>query len=347
MTPAVRAPDQTRMFAEASEAANAVASQLAENADRMGRIADRLRAQPPLAVVTYARGSSDHAATFAKYVIETRARVVTASAAPSVASIYSTTPDVARMLAIAISQSGKSPDLVTAVAAARTAGAFALGLVNDPSSPLAVACDTSIPLLAGVERSVAATKSFICSLSAILQLTAEWSKDIELAEALHEAPALLRDAWCCDWSPLIDALTDVRGLYVIGRGPGLGIAQEAALKFKETCALHAEAFSAAEVRHGPMALVGADFPLLVFRQSDESGKGVDELVHDVLERGGQVFLVGSQAEGAAMLPSPHAHPLIQPMLQIQSLYRAANVISLQRGFDPDRPAHLEKVTETF
>jgi glutamine---fructose-6-phosphate transaminase (isomerizing) len=340
------APHQTRMFAEAGEAADAVAGQLAANADLMRDIGERLRSRPPTAAVTYARGSSDHAATFAKYVIETRTRVVTASGAPSIASIYSASPKVAGMLAIAISQSGRSPDVVAAVAAARQAGAFSLALVNDPSSPLATACDTPVPLSAGPERSVAATKSFLCSLSAVLQLTAEWSEDLELARALEDSPGLLRDAWNGDWSQLVDSLEDVRGLYVIGRGPGLGIAQEAALKFKETCAIHAEAFSAAEVRHGPMALVGPEFPLLVFRQSDESGEGVDELVHDVLRRGGQVFLAGGQAEGAVILPSPRAHPLIEPMLLIQALYRAANALSVGRGLDPDRPFHLEKVTET-
>jgi glutamine---fructose-6-phosphate transaminase (isomerizing) len=335
------------MFAEAAEASDAVARQLAANADLMGEIAERLRREPPRAVVTYARGSSDHAATFAKYLFETRAKVLTSSAAPSIASIYSAVPNLSGMLALAISQSGKSPDIVTALAAATAAGAYAVGLVNDLTSPLANVCDVPVPLHAGSERSVAATKSFICSLSALLHLTIEWSGDRELGDALQCAPELLSEAWDCEWSPLLDCLANATGLYVIGRGPGLGIAQEAALKFKETCALHAEAFSAAEVRHGPMALVGPDFPLLVFRQSDSSGPGVDELVRDVLERGGRVFLTGGRAEGAVELPSPSAHPLVEPMLQIQAFYRAANALSLLRGFDPDRPSHLTKVTETL
>ena len=335
------------MFAEASEAAEAVRTQLAANAQLMRDIAERLRDDPPRAAVTYARGSSDHAATFAKYIFEMRAKVLTSSAAPSVASVYSTTPDLAGTVAVAISQSGRSPDVVTALGAARTAGAYALGFVNLMSSPLAEACDVAIPLHAGSEQAVAATKSFICSLSAILHLAAEWSGDDELADALRHAPAMLDIAWRCDWTPLVECLERATGLYVIGRGPGFGIALEAALKFKETCALHAEAFSAAEVRHGPMALVGPDFPLLVFRQSDQSGAGVDELVRDVIERGGRVFLVGGEADGATVLPSPVSHPLIEPMLQIQAFYRAANTLSIRRGLDPDRPPHLKKVTETL
>ena len=168
-----------------------------------------------------------------------------------------------------------------------------------------------------------------------------------MAAALDAAPALLDQAWQQDWSALVEGLVDARGLYVVGRGLGLGAAQEAALKFKETCGLHAEAFSAAELRHGPMALVGPDFPLLVFRQSDETQEGVDDLVAEVAARGGTVFVVGQAAAGAIALPSTAADPAIEPMLQIQSFYRAANALSLARGLDPDRPPHLAKVTETL
>jgi glucosamine--fructose-6-phosphate aminotransferase (isomerizing) len=134
---------------------------------------------------------------------------------------------------------------------------------------------------------------------------------------------------------------------VVGRGLGLGIAQEAALKFKETCGLHAEAFSAAEVRHGPMALVGPGFPLVVFRQSDQTEASIEALVEEVVGRGGEVFLAGPPVPGAVVLPTVQAHPVLEPMLQIQSFYRAVNALSIKRGFDPDRPPHLRKVTETL
>lgn len=341
------APESTRMFAEAGDAANAVARQLAANEGLIAELASRLRARPLRGVVTFARGSSDHAATFAKYAIGMRAKVLTTSAAPSVSSVYFSAPDVSGMLALAISQSGKSPDILSAMEQARAAGAFTIALVNDSSSPLATLCDVTIPLHAGPERSVAATKSYIASLSALLHLVAAWSGDSELREALDKVPALLRQSWNCDWSPLVEGLREVRGLYAVGRGPGFAIAQEAALKFKETCGLHAEAFSAAEVRHGPMALVGPGFPVIAFRQSDESSAGLDELVRDMLERRAQVFIAGGTVAGAAVLPVPSADPLIEPMLQIQAFYRAANALSVMRGLDPDRPPHLTKVTETL
>jgi glucosamine--fructose-6-phosphate aminotransferase (isomerizing) len=206
---------------------------------------------------------------------------------------------------------------------------------------------TVIPLHAGPERSVAATKSYLSSLSAILQLAANWKNEAPLLDALQTLPDELRAAWRADWSSLTEGLVDAHNLFVLGRGLGLAAAQEAALKFKETCGLHAEAFSAAEVRHGPMALVGPDFPLLVFRQGDETADGVDELVADVLARGGEVLVSGGEVAGAIQLPHPDADPAIEPMLQIQAFYRAANALSLRRGFDPDRPPSLAKVTETL
>ena len=339
-------PEETRMFAEAAEAPDVVARQLSQNADLARDLANRLRTQVPRAVVTYARGSSDHAATFAKYVIETRAGVLTSSGAPSIASIYGNTPDVRGMLALAISQSGRSPDILQAFGQAREAGAYCVAMVNSEGSPLANEADVAIPLRAGLERSVAATKSYIASLSALVHLIAEWSADRELAGALQAAPELLRAAWKMDWSSLVECLANARGLYVIGRGPGLGIAQEAALKLKETCRLHAEAFSAAEVRHGPMALIGRDFPVLVFRQSDEAGEGIDELVRDLVGHGAPVFVAGAPVAGSRHLPVPSTHELIEPLLHIQALYRAANALSLASGLDPDRPSHLKKVTET-
>jgi glucosamine--fructose-6-phosphate aminotransferase (isomerizing) len=338
--------EETRMFAEAREAADVVARQLEANRPALALLANALREAPPRGVITCARGSSDHAATFAKYLIETRARVLTTSAAPSIASVYGATGAFADMLALGISQSGKSPDIVATLSAAKDGGARTLALVNVVDSPLAQLADTVVPLGAGPETSVAATKSYIATLAAIVSLVAAWTQDDALDAALKDLPALLREAWMCDWSAMVDCLASAQGLYVIGRGVGLGVAQEAALKFKETCGLHAEAFSAAEVRHGPMALVGPDFPLLVLRQDDEAAEGVDALVAEMVGRGATVLLAGGEAPGAISLPVPQADPVLRPILAIQAFYRAANALSVRRGHDPDRPPFLAKVTET-
>ena len=335
------------MYREAAQAPEAVRRQLQANAERMAGLTERLRHTPPRAVVTCARGSSDHAATFARYLIETRLGLLTSSAAPSVSSVYEAQPDLAGAMVLAISQSGASPDLLAAVSSARAAGAHIVALVNAQDSPLAQLADDLIPLHAGTERSVAATKSYIASLAAIVQLVANWTRDAQLAAALQQAPELLERAWQLDWSAALTHLTAANNLYVIGRGLGLGVAQEAALKFKETCGLHAEAVSAAELRHGPMALVGAGFPLLMFTQNDESRAGVAQLATELAARGADVLLAGAAAPGATILPTESAHPAIEPLLFAQSFYRMANALSLARGHDPDQPPHLHKVTETL
>ncbi len=336
----------TLMYKEAAQAAQVVHDQLLANADLMERLGERLRALAPSVVVTCARGSSDHAATFAKYLIETRLGVPTSSAAPSVSSVYDARPRFQGALCLAISQSGSSPDLLTTVRKARESGAIVVALVNAENTPLAELADHLVPLAAGSETSVAATKSFIASLSAVTHLIGAWMPDRELSEALRKAPKQLERAWSQDWSAALATLASASDLYVIGRGIGLGVAQEAALKLKETCGLHAEAISAAELRHGPMALVGTGFPVLMFSQNDEARAGIEQLAMELATRDAAVMIAGSHCPRALNLSAEPAHPAIEPILLIQSFYRLANALAIARGLDPDHPPHLRKVTET-
>jgi glucosamine--fructose-6-phosphate aminotransferase (isomerizing) len=338
--------NSTLMYCEAAAAPQVVRQQLAANSERLERLGERLRQLKPHAVVTCARGSSDHAATFAKYLIETRLNILTSSAAPSVTSVYEAIPNLAGTVFLAISQSGASPDLLATVRAAKKAGALVVALVNAESSPLAQAADFTVPLCAGIERSVAATKSYIASLSAIIQLVGSWKCDDAMLESLAHAPALMEQAWQLDWSAAVARLRFASDLYVIGRGLGLGVAQEAALKFKETCGLHAEAISSAEVRHGPMAIVRAGFPVLIFAQNDETRDGVEALATELAGRRADVMVAGAQAPRSVALPSVSASPILEPMLIVQSFYRMVNALSLARGRNPDQPPYLLKVTET-
>jgi glutamine---fructose-6-phosphate transaminase (isomerizing) len=335
------------MFQEAAQAAGVVRLQLQRNAPALTELGARLRREPPRAVVTCARGSSDHAATYAKYLIEAYTGVVTSSAAPSVSSIYDAQSDLRGVLFVAISQSGKSPDLLTASRAAKEGGATTVAFCNTADAPLMQLADVAVPLHAGAETSVAATKSYLASLSAIAQLVAAWSDDRELQRELRGTPELLARAWECDWTPVVETLRQAVNLFVVARGFGLGVAQEAALKLKETCGLHAEAFSSAEVKHGPMALVRAGFPVLAFTQDDETRAGIAELAAEFATRGARVLMSGASAAGVTTLTTVPAHPVIEPLLAIQSFYRAANALALARGLDPDHPPHLHKVTETL
>jgi glucosamine--fructose-6-phosphate aminotransferase (isomerizing) len=336
------------MFAEAAEAPVVAERQLSALAEPLAELGDRLRHLNPRLVTTCARGSSDHAATFAKYLFESRALAPVASYSPSISSIYKADPaKLAGTLFLAISQSGRSPDLVLSAEAARDAGALVVALVNDVGSPLAAAAEITLPMGAGPERSVAATKSYIGSLLALVGIAQAWSGDEDLGAARTAAPLILREAWAQDWSAAIPALRGASNLYVLGRGLNLGVAQEAALKLKETCGIHAEAFSLAEVRHGPMALVGPDFPVLMIVPPDEARSGFEALAAEFAERGAPVLAAGKAGLGTIQLAVDARVPaMLAPAAAIMSFYRLANALSLARGLHPDRPPHLKKVTET-
>ncbi|CAN5485179.1 SIS domain-containing protein [soil metagenome] len=345
-TPTGTTPEQTLMYAEAQEGGAAVARFLETNGGTLDRIVARLKAAPPATVITCARGSSDHAATYGKYLVETMIGVPTVSAALSVSSLFDAPVIAPGALCIAISQSGRSPDLLKTVEAYRTAGAFVVALVNDAFSPLAELADEVLPLEAGPERSVAATKSYIVSLAGLAALVARWAGDTALEGEIAGLPDRLREAFMLDWDAATAPLLNASSLFVIGRGYSFAAAQEAALKLKETCGLHAEAFSAAEVRHGPMAIVKDGFPVLGFATSDAAGDDVRLVAKEFLDRGAQVGLADASGVMAG-LPALRAHPVLEPILMIQSFYRFVNTLSLLRGLDPDTPPFLKKVTQTL
>lgn len=343
----VLAPDCTLMFNEAREASEVVRRQRERNGGVIAALAARLRSDTPRAVVTLARGSSDHAATFARYLIETKAGVLTSSASPSVGSIYESMPDLSGAILLTISQSGRSPDLLNAAKRAAAKGAAVVALVNDEESPLGAMADILIPLCAGPERSVAATKSFIAALAAVLDLLAAWTEDSAIDTALSALPETLAESWELDWQCAVPALRIADSMYVVARGHGLAIAQEAALKLKETCGIHAEAFSAAEIRHGPMAALREGSPILLFGQPDESLESVESLAKEFAASGARVISAGVPNAPGIRLPMIDADPLTTPILEIASFYRLANSLALARGRDPDRPPHLNKVTKTL
>ncbi len=323
---------------EAREAADGARRQLATCGDRFADIAARLRAKAPPLIVTCARGSSDHAATYGKYVLETTVGRLVASVGPSVASMYRRAPvGLENALVIAVSQSGRSPDVLELNAAARRAGALLVAFVNDETSPLAQSCDVVVPLCAGEEKAVAATKSFLLAGLAFVQLAAEWTGDRALRDAAAALPDAL-DAACTQPWELANApaVVGARSMFVVGRGVGLGAAQEIALKLKETCRLHAEAFSTAEVLHGPVALVEQGYPVLALPQADETRDALRDVVDRMRALGAEIHE-----------PPPTSAPaIIAPLCHVQSFYLGLPALAAARGFDADAPKHLTKVTKT-
>lgn len=343
------APTQSSLMdREAAEAGQAVRRFLTNNRETLSRLAQELRDEPPCVVVTCARGSSDNAATYAKYLIETLVGVPVSSSALSVSSVFGAEMQPGRVLVLAISQSGRSPDLLAAVEAHRRAGARVVALVNDETAPLADLAHWVLPLHAGPEKSVAATKSFIASLAGVAALVAHWAEDAAFDLALEGLPDALETASKIAPFDLVGQLADANNLFVIARGYGFAVAQEGALKLKETCGLHAEAYSAAEVRHGPMTIINEGFPIVAFATSDASGDSVRGAAAEFAGRGADVAVLDAlQPFGEATLAILAGHAALEPLLMIQAFYPQVNTLSLARGFDPDNPAHLRKVTETL
>ncbi|CDF95287.1 MULTISPECIES: SIS domain-containing protein [unclassified Pseudomonas] len=337
----------SKMLEEALAACEAVERQLQQLDPALQEIAGRLRRQPPQVAMTIARGSSDHAASYFAYLTMQQLGLPVASLPMSVVTMQQAPLKVSGQVAFGFSQSGQSPDLVNSLRLLRKRGALSVALVNALDSPLEAACEFSVPLCAGVESSVAATKSFIATLSASARLVAQWKDDVELLEAGSALPEGLREAVRQDWSAAVEALRSCQRLMVIGRGAGFAIAQEAALKFKETSAIQAEAFSSAEVRHGPMALIDENYPLLVFAPRGAEQAGVLSLAADMRQRGARVLLAAPDDIAERDLTLTRAeHPALDPILAIQSFYGMAAHLSVARGLNPDQPRHLSKVTRT-
>ncbi|MDO8883872.1 SIS domain-containing protein [Pseudotabrizicola sp.] len=338
---------QTHMAREVAEIPAAAERFLAQTRPEVTEAAAVMRKLDPSLIVTVARGSSDHAATYLKYAVELLAGVPVASVGPSVASIYGRPLRLAGAVCIGISQSGQSPDIVEMMRAGRSGGALSVAITNFADSPMGAASNHCLALQAGVEHSVAATKTFVVSVLAGLSLLAEWQQDDDLRRAIADLPDALEKALHLDWSPLAARLSRANSAYVLGRGPAFAIANESALKLKETCGLHAEAYSAAEVLHGPAAIVQAQFPVFALGVEDAALSHVVSTAERLAAQGADVFLTGAPAKGATLLPSvPNLHPLVAPLVLGTAFYRFVEELARRRGFDPDTPPHLRKVTET-
>lgn len=338
----------SHMAREVAEIPQAAARFLDRARPALADTARALRACDPAVLATVARGSSDHAATYLKYAVELQAGLPVASMGPSIASVYRRPLRLAGGACIGISQSGQSPDIVDLMRAAVAGGALSVAITNHPDSPLARASTHCLALEAGEERSVAATKTFVNSVLAGLALLAEWQDDAPLRAALDALPEALAQAVALDWQRLSDRLQGASHAFVLGRGPAIAIAAEAALKLKETCGLHAEAYSAAEVLHGPAAIVQARFPVLVLGVEDAALPHVRATAARLAAQGADVFVTGTDAPGATRLPAVAGlHPLVAPLVLIASHYACVEALARRRGFDPDTPPHLRKVTETL
>jgi len=256
-----------------------------------------------------------------------------------VSTIYHRQLNLKGCLVVIISQSGRSPDILEQAKQSRESGAFCIALLNDEQAPLADIVDCVVPLSAGVEKSVAATKSFLSTLSALLQIVAYWQQNSNLLQALNSIPSALQKAVESDVQLQPDDLDQITNLVVLGRGLGFAIGKEIALKLKEVCSIHAEAFSSAEFLHGPVALVEKHIKLINVMVADESLHTHSEQIAELKTRGAEFVILD---QGAQQL-----HPRIAPLIIMQRFYLDIEKIAIARGLNPDQPGGLKKVTKTL
>lgn len=333
--------------AEIGEQPDVLARLLVREGANVKRIARSLARRDLRFVLVAARGTSDNAARYAQYALGLTCRLPVALAGPSLVTLYGTPPRLKGALVVGISQSGRSPDVVETVASARREGSPTLAIVNDPESPLAKAAAEVIPLHAGVERSVAATKTYTAQLLAVALLAAGLSGSRGAAEGLGALPDAVDEALGVEAAARRAAvrLAEASRLVVLSRGLNYPTAHEIALKLKELALLEAEALSGADFRHGPIALAGPRLPAIVV---SPPGSAVDAdlaaLAEELRRRGSPVLPIGPSGRGA--LPVPRLPELLSPIVSVVPGQLLAFHAARARGLDPDAPRGLRKVTET-
>lgn len=316
-------------------------------------VAAGLRTQDIRLVVSLARGSSDNAVAFFSYLAGWRLGLPVASLPPSLLTVYEAKLKLEHTLAVAVSQSGESSDVVEGLKALRAAGALTLSVTNQPDSSLARAADFSLAQRAGDERAVAASKTFSSQMMVLAALLAHWAEDRALLAGLEAVPEGMR-ALLADQRPLERAASrlDAESCYVLGRGLSYGPALELALKLKETSYMHAQAYSSAEFQHGPIAAVDADEPIILLGLDDGTLKSNLEVAERLKVIGADLTVISgvesllALADTAVPLPA-NPHPAGAAFLQVLAGQLLALHLALGRNLDPDAPRHLSKVTKTL
>ena len=327
------------MAKEAAEAPRVIGNQLRLNHQVCSELGDKIREIKPKFVYIIGRGSSDHAGVFAKYLIEVELGIPVCAAAPSVNSLYGQNVNLKDALVLIISQSGRSPDILAQTKSAKESGAFCVALINDTTSPLSYIADVVLPLSAGKELAVAATKSYLATLSAVLQMVAHWKQEQVLLLALEELPNTLQQVVDSPRQLKRDFVESLAHCVVLGRGFGYAISREIALKLKEVLGIHAEAFSSAEFLHGPVTLVEKKLSIVSIGIDDESATAHQEIVDEVTRRGA---ILAELSAGVETI-----HPRFLALAVLQRFYLDIEGIAVSLGLDPDEPAGLKKVTQTL
>jgi glucosamine--fructose-6-phosphate aminotransferase (isomerizing) len=333
--------DGLLMAAEIAEQPEALARLLADPGEVANAAAAVSKAAPRFVLIA-ARGTSDHAGLYAKYLAEIRLGLPAGLASPSSMTVYGSRPDLTDVLFLAVSQSGGSPDLVDSLTAARDCGALTVAVTNAPDSPLAAAAELAVDVRAGVEHAVAATKTYTAELLALYLLLAG-PDAAGRAAGLPDAAArtLAGDAA----RQAAERYEQTTRLVVTARGYSYPTAREAALKLMETSYLSAQAFSGADLLHGPLAMIDASVPVIAITSPGRGGAALAPVVERLRGSGADVLQVGG--DGGLPIAAEGVAEELLPVLEILPLQQLAWQLAITRGADPDQPRGLSKVTRTW
>ena len=343
---------ETAFEREIRQQPDVIAKLVARERGRVEAIAAEIRAARPRFALIAARGSSDNAARYAKYLFGVQHKLAVGLAAPALYTMYGTPPEVSDALVIGVSQSGQSPDVVAVVADGTRQNALTIALTNDPASPLARAANLCLPLGAGEEEAVAASKTYTSQLAALAMLSAALTAHEEPWSELERLPEAMRAALAAADAARAGAakLAGATRVAVLGRGFNFATAFEAALKLKETCYLAAEPYSWADFLHGPIAVLDRDFPVVVAAPSGAAAVDADEIADALARRGAPIAMVSDRADLLARadikLAIPSVPEWLSPLVAIIPCQLLALAVAEAQGNDPDRPRGLAKVTRT-
>ena len=339
------------MLSELREGPEIVDRLLREAVGQVEAVAQAVRSRRADLAVIAARGTSDHAAIYAQYILGARNGLLVAPAAPSLVSLYGAPPQVRNALVLGISQSGKSPDVVSVLAESRRQGALTAAITNDPKSELALAAEYLIELEAGEERAVAATKTYLAEIAVVAMLSAALSGDDQSRDEMLAIPTALRAALETESAvaPIAESWARESRCAVLARGFHYATAREWALKLKELAYVLADPYSAADFQHGPIALVGEGFPILAVATTGPALEGMTELLARLRDKGARLLIlsdVPELAEIGPVVPLPRVPEWLSPLVAILPAQLFAYHLARARGLDTENPRNITKVTLT-
>jgi glutamine---fructose-6-phosphate transaminase (isomerizing) len=340
------------MLAEIAEQPSALERTIAEERGKIAKLGNLLKARDIHLIVLVARGSSDNAALFGRYLLEITTGIPVSLSAPSVHTIYNAQLKLDHALVVGVSQSGEGEDINRVLESARRSGAYTVGITNEPGSSMTGFVDETLLTQGGRERSVAATKTFTSQMLLFYMLAAELARRAPfsyeaipefVAGALEQKPAIVE---------LVQRYVFMENCVVVGRGLAYANAYELALKLMETCYVVAERFSSADFLHGPLAMVERHFPVILFAPPGVMLPGVKSLIERLQELHADTLAITSDSDAAAMctrsiVMSREIDEFLAPIPYIVPGQLFAALLAEAKGLDPDSPRSLSKVTRTL